>query len=101
MAPDGIEAIGHRVVHGGPDFAEPTLIDNRVIDAVQSMRYLAPLHNDPSLKAIYAARGTLNAALPMVGVSHWHARAFLKLCHPLRKLKGNSSIHNTYSETLC
>ena len=65
---DGIEAVGHRVVHGGHRFIEPTPIDDRVIDAIETMRYLAPLHNEPSLKAIRAARMTLDADLPMVAV---------------------------------
>ena len=64
----GIEAVGHRVVHGGHLFIDPTMIDEGVIDAIEAMRYLAPLHNDPSLKAIHAARVSLNAALPMVAV---------------------------------
>jgi acetate kinase len=64
----GIVAVGHRVVHGGPDFVEPTLVDERVIDAIEAMRYLAPLHNEPSLKAIRAARAILDDALPMVAV---------------------------------
>lgn len=68
LGQDGVEAIGHRVVHGGPDLVEPTLIDDRVIDTIQSMRYLAPLHNDPSLKAIHAARAAFGAAIPMVAV---------------------------------
>lgn len=68
MGQDGIEAVGHRVVHGGPDFVEPTLVDDRVIDAIETMRYLAPLHNEPSLKAIHAARAILGATLPMVAV---------------------------------
>jgi acetate kinase len=68
MGPDGIEAIGHRVVHGGPDFVEPTPVDDRVMDTIRSLRYLAPLHNDPSLKAIDAARKALTAALPMAAV---------------------------------
>ncbi len=64
----GIEAVGHRVVHGGHRFIEPTPVDDKVIDAIETMRYLAPLHNDPSLKAIRAARMILDADLPMVAV---------------------------------
>lgn len=68
MGQGGIEAIGHRVVHGGHRFIEPTPVDDRVIDAIEAMKYLAPLHNDPSLKAIRAARSIFDAALPMVAV---------------------------------
>jgi acetate kinase len=68
MGQDGIEAVGHRMVHGGHRFIEPTPVDDRVIDAIETMRYLAPLHNEPSLKATHAARATLGATLPMVAV---------------------------------
>ena len=68
MGQDGIEAVGHRVVHGGPDFVEPTLVDDRAIDAIETMRYLAPLHNEPSLKAIHVARTILGTTFPMVAV---------------------------------
>ncbi len=64
----GIEAIGHRVVHGGHLFIEPTLIDEGVIGTIETMKYLAPLHNEPSLKAIRAARAILDRDLPMVAV---------------------------------
>lgn len=58
------EAVGHRVVHGGARFVEPTVIDDRVIAAIEELRPLAPLHNVPALKAIRAAQ----AALP--GIPH-------------------------------
>lgn len=38
MGRDGIEAIGHRVVHGEPDFVEPTLVNDRVIDAIEALK---------------------------------------------------------------
>ena len=56
------EAVGHRVVHGGARFLEPTLIDDDVIAAIEELRPLAPLHNEPALRAIRDAR----AALPDV-----------------------------------
>jgi acetate kinase len=56
--------VGHRVVHGGARFLEPTLIDDDVIAAIEELRPLAPLHNEPALRAIRDAR----AALP--GVPH-------------------------------
>lgn len=65
---DGIEAIGHRVVHGGHRFIEPTLITDSVVEAIEAMKDLAPLHNEPSLKAIRAAHLILNHRLPMVAV---------------------------------
>jgi acetate kinase len=54
--------VGHRVVHGGSRFVEPTAIDDDVIAAIEELRPLAPLHNEPALRAIREAR----AALPDV-----------------------------------
>ena len=48
--------IGHRVVHGGELFKEPTLIDDEVVDAVRSLIPLAPLHNPSNLLGIETAR---------------------------------------------
>lgn len=66
----GIEAdaVGHRVVHGGRRFMEPTLIDHEVIAGIEALRFLAPLHNEPSLMAIRAAREVTGSSVPMVAV---------------------------------
>jgi len=56
------EAVGHRVVHGGARFVQPTPIDDDVIGGIEDLRPLAPLHNEPALAAIRDAR----AALPDV-----------------------------------
>lgn len=61
-----IHAIGHRVVHGGDRFAQPTLIEDEVVEAIDALSVLAPLHNSPALTAIRATREILGAALPMV-----------------------------------
>jgi acetate kinase len=53
------DAVGHRVVHGGARFVEPTLIDDEVIAGIEELRALAPLHNEPALAAIRAAREAL------------------------------------------
>ena len=53
------DAVGHRVVHGGARFVEPTLIDGTVIAAIEELRPLAPLHNEPALEAIRAAKKAL------------------------------------------
>jgi len=68
LEPDGLEAIGHRVVHGGDHFAVPALIDDKVIDAIEALSELAPLHNEPSLRAIRATRAALGPAMPMVAI---------------------------------
>jgi acetate kinase len=51
-----LNAIGHRVVHGGGRFIEPTLIDDEVLKAIEDVSVLAPLHNEPSLVTIKAMR---------------------------------------------
>ena len=48
--------IGHRVVHGGEVFREPTLINDEVITAIQEVSSLAPLHNPANLVGIQVAR---------------------------------------------
>jgi acetate kinase len=53
------EAVGHRVVHGGSRFVEPTLIDDDVVAGIEELRPLAPLHNEPALAAIAEAREAL------------------------------------------
>jgi acetate kinase len=47
------------VVHGGSRFVEPALVDDDVVAAIEELRSLAPLHNEPALKAIRAAREAL------------------------------------------
>ena len=61
-----IDAIGHRVVHGGA-YCEPTRIDDAVVAAIEGSRHFAPLHNGPSLEGIRAARSRFPAT-PMVAV---------------------------------
>jgi acetate kinase len=63
-----IKAVGHRVIHGGHHFVEPTLINDEVIDVIESLSNLAPLHNEPSLMAMRAAREILGSTIPMVAV---------------------------------
>jgi acetate kinase len=49
-------AIGHRVVHGGPDYSAPTLIDDGVLDRLQQFVPLAPLHQPNNLAPIREVR---------------------------------------------
>jgi len=53
---DSIEAIGHRVVHGGERFHEAVVIDDDILYEIVSLSVLAPLHNPANLEGIYAAR---------------------------------------------
>ncbi len=51
-----IEAVGHRVVHGGETFSGSVLITNDVLKAIKDNIELAPLHNPPNIRGIEAAR---------------------------------------------
>jgi acetate kinase len=64
---DGVTAVGHRVVHGGPDLYEPTLVDDEVIAKLEELAPLAPLHNPPAVLGIRVAREAL-PGLPHVAV---------------------------------
>ena len=64
---DEIDAIGHRIVHGGEKFTSSTKIDDEVIRAVEECNDLAPLHNPANIIGINACR-ELMPSVPMVGV---------------------------------
>jgi acetate kinase len=64
---DGLAAVGHRVVHGGLRFAEPTVIDDSVVAEVEALVPLAPLHNPANLAGIAVARRRL-PDVPQVAV---------------------------------
>lgn len=64
---DEIDAVGHRVVHGGEKFSSSVLITDEVIEQMEKYVDLAPLHNPPNLKGIYAMKELL-PNLPQVGV---------------------------------
>ncbi len=56
---DEIEAVGHRVVHGGEEFASSVLITPEVVQKIEATSVLAPLHNPPNLRGYQAARSIL------------------------------------------
>jgi len=64
---DEINAVGHRVVHGGEEFSESVLITDEVIKTLEKFSELAPLHNPPNLKGIYAVK-SLIPDIPQVAV---------------------------------
>ena len=64
---DDIDAVGHRVVHGGETFSGSVLITNEVISVLQDNIELAPLHNPPNIKGIQAVTRLLPGK-PQVGV---------------------------------
>ena len=64
---DEIQAVGHRMVHGGEKFACSTLLTDEVLKTVESCNDLAPLHNPPTLVGVAACK-ELMPTTPMVGV---------------------------------
>lgn len=62
-----IDAVGHRVVHGGEKFASSVLLTDEVLDKVVECTDLAPLHNPANLKGIEAMEALL-PGIPQVGV---------------------------------
>ncbi len=63
---DEIDAVGHRVVHGGETFKDSVLITDEVIEKMNESIDLAPLHNPPNLKGISAMKNLL-PDVPQVG----------------------------------
>jgi len=61
VAAASIQAVGHRVVHGGGRFVRPTVVDDAALDAIGELRSLAPLHNPVAVRVIAAARSALPA----------------------------------------
>ena len=66
---EGVEAIGHRVVHGGPRYRRSVRIDAEVIRYLVTITDLAPLHLPAALAGIAAARELLPRA-PEIGRAH-------------------------------
>jgi acetate kinase len=65
--PEGLVAVGHRIVHGGKEFYQPTLITDEVVSKLEELSPLAPLHNPPGILGIRVAR-TVLPDLPHVAV---------------------------------
>ncbi|RMI37441.1 acetate kinase [Streptomyces triticirhizae] len=63
----GLAAVGHRVVHGGRTFTEPTVVDERVLAEIERLVPLAPLHNPANLAGIRTALA-INPDVPQVAV---------------------------------
>ena len=64
---DEIDAVGHRMVHGGEKFSESVLLDKEVLDAFTACNDLAPLHNPANLKGVNAVTAIL-PDVPQIGV---------------------------------
>ena len=64
---DEIDAVGHRIVHGGEKFATSVVLNDEVLKAIEDCNDLAPLHNPANLIGINACREIM-PNVPMVGV---------------------------------
>ncbi|MBI2842465.1 MAG: acetate kinase [Armatimonadetes bacterium] len=62
-----ISAVGHRVVHGGEMFSEPTIVTNETLEEIDRVSHLAPLHNPPNIMGIRACM-RLMPGVPQVAV---------------------------------
>jgi len=72
----GLEAVGHRVVHGGARFLGPVLLDAGAEETIEELAEFAPLHNGPALAAIWAIREALGPEMPQVATfdTAFHSR---------------------------
>lgn len=63
-----IQAIGHRVVHGGEKFKESVIINDEILRGIEDCIELAPLHNPANIKGILAAREIFGKVIPQAAV---------------------------------
>lgn len=63
-----IDAVGHRVVHGGETFRSSVLVDQGVLAALEDMIHLAPLHNPYNLRGMAAIQELMGTGVPQVAV---------------------------------
>ncbi len=73
--PAEIDAVGHRVVHGGPNYREPALITPEVKSAIAQFAFIAPLHNRAELAGMDLVQERLGA-VPQIAVfdTAFHSR---------------------------
>ncbi len=104
-----LRAVGHRVVHGGPDFSAPVVIDDEVLERIQSLNPLAPLHNPAAVIGITAARARFH--VPHVAVfdtaffttlpaaaSTYAVPAYLARRHSIRRYGFHGTSHQFVSQ---
>ncbi len=63
--PEDIQVVGHRVVHGGERFSQPVRINDQVLQQIEALVPLAPLHNPPNLEGIKVSYEIFPAAQQM------------------------------------
>jgi len=56
---DGLDAVAHRIVHGGDRLTSPVIVDDAVVEAIAGVGELAPLHNDVALETLRACRSLI------------------------------------------
>ena len=91
-----LDAIAHRIVHGGDHVSEPAIVDDQVIKALDDASRFAPLHNPPAIATLRAVRGKF-PAVPSIVVTD---TAFHRTLPPVartyaipRALAAQQSIH--------
>jgi acetate kinase len=67
-APNEIDVVGHRVVHGGTRFRAPTVVTSEVKQQIDALATLAPLHNHAALRAIEAIERSVPPGTPQIAV---------------------------------
>jgi len=65
---EAIDAVGHRVVHGGTEFDKAVIVDAQVESVIKRLAAFAPLHNPINLEGIQVAREILGSAIPQIAV---------------------------------
>jgi acetate kinase len=55
LLPNEVEAVGHRIVHGGEYFRDAVIVDDQVVERIEELGELAPLHNPPGAQGIRVA----------------------------------------------
>jgi len=66
--PQEVRAVGHRIVHGGPDFSQSVIVDQRVKDGIRDLFEFAPLHNPANLRGIQSAEEIFGPTVPQIAV---------------------------------
>lgn len=85
IEPDGLQAVGHRVVHGGERFTGPAVLDDVALRALDELAPLAPLHNPVAVATVRDARARL-PSVPHVGAFDTAFHATLPAaarCYPI------------------
>jgi acetate kinase len=71
-----INMVGHRVVHGGHQYTQPTLINAKVKDALNKLSIFAPLHNPANIEGIEVVEQVLGSSIPQIAIfdTAFHSR---------------------------